>query len=295
MFACNMKILSVDVGLINMGMCIYEPQTCTIHEWELLNVRCSSNACHNLVEILKRKGTMFEDVQIVLIERQSKRSCRLQHMQSYLEMYFTLQQKQVIIYSPVLKLLGTGMECKGKNNYTQRKKAAIHLTNEFLRDHPQDARHHKMFASLKKKDDAADSLMQVLAYVKTPDPNKLLNPVKPCLPRKPTEKQILNGKMSKNNIKWLLIHRFIPQAGKIIHVSLDDTDDASHDSTSHRISALHQCVQSDKKVMVSINRFFADVPACIEALAPPEYTTEARGASDNSTIASSLLSAGTCP
>lgn len=255
-----MQIISYDIGLVNLAMCIYDPQLKKIIAWELINARTTGDMCAHLVELLQARDELFEEPQIVLIERQSKRSCKLQAVASYLQMYFTLKHKQVVLYSPVFKLLGTDMECKGKHNYTQRKKAAIKLTTDFLAENPQEERFHKMFTSLKKRDDVADALMQVLAYAKVPDPNKLLNPPKkPLKARKPQPKQIQKGKLTKNYILWMLINHYPQLAKKTVYIpEISETEQ------------LVRCIQTDKIFMKSVLRHYNTAQDCVTSMIGPK-------------------------
>ncbi len=254
-----MKIISFDVGFKNLGVCVFEPPH-RIAFWRVLNIP-AQNLCRGLVQTLKPHQAHFDDADVVLVERQSKKSMKMLSLAAYLETFFTLQDKHVVLYSPLMKLLGTGQENSGAENYRNRKKAAINLTNDFLAANPQEPDIHGMWEALKKKDDAADALTQVLAYVRGKPEGSLESSairkpsVGPVLTfRKPTPKQLASKKYTANAVMWLLRHQYSAKAEKVFYVVPISQEER-----------LERCISQDKAFTKAVLRHFTDVKACVDA------------------------------
>lgn len=65
---------------------------------------------------------------------------------------------------------------------------------------------------------------------------------------------MLKGKSTKNNIKWLLIHKYIPQLERTL--CMDETTQAD---------MLEHCIEDDEKFMTYVNRIFTDT--CLRCIA----------------------------
>lgn len=153
-----MIVLSVDVGIVNMAFCVFRDTDKTILHWEVFEVRpVNRNLCRGLKLALDAHAQLpsfdLSAVDKVVVEAQPGRSKKMAGMQHWLEMYYTCHGKPVVIYSARHKLLGTGMENKGKGNYRARKKAAVHLATAWLQDNPQAPDLTAAFLKCKKADD----------------------------------------------------------------------------------------------------------------------------------------------
>lgn len=196
------KILTIDVGIKNLAFCLLENNV-SIVAWKVINVGYGNDICKAIIKEFNEYAELFKD-SVVLIERQMTR--KMTNIQCYIEMYFRMKEyTDVIIYSPVYKLHGTGQENSGggKKKYGARKQAAIHLSREWLEQNPQEAWVDTLWKATKKKDDLSDTLCMAISYIKNPvkDPT---NVFKKIYARKPTPKQETSGNYSKSNIKYLL-------------------------------------------------------------------------------------------
>lgn len=198
-----MSILTIDVGIKNLAICALDVPTKKIRIWKILNVGYGTNICKAII----CEFDAIEDIDresVVLIERQMTR--KMTNIQSYIEMYVRMRGfSEVIIYSPVHKLGGTGKENsgKGKDRYHARKAASVSLCKEWMDANVQDEWVTDLWAKTKKKDDLADTLCMALSYVKNPIIDAS-NVFKKVCARKPTVRQENTGNYSKSNIKYLL-------------------------------------------------------------------------------------------
>jgi hypothetical protein len=195
------KILTVDVGIKNLAICVL--QNNKIISWKVINVGYGNDICKSIIKEFDECHETFKD-SIVLIERQMTR--KMTNIQCYIEMYFRVKTfTDVIIYNPLYKLSGTGMEHSGggKKKYGARKQAAIELSREWLDKNPQEEWVGNLWKATKKKDDLSDTLCMAISYLKNPVKDHT-NIMKTVNPRKPTIKQESSGNYSKSNIKFLL-------------------------------------------------------------------------------------------
>ena len=198
----SQKILAIDVGIKNLAFCVLE-NSITIVSWKVINIGYGNDICKSLIKEFDGLYELFKD-SIVLIERQMTR--KMTNIQCYIEMYFRMKEfKEVIIYSPVYKLHGTGQENSGggKKRYGARKQAAIDISKEWLDKHPQEEWVGDLWKATKKKDDLSDTLCMAISYIKNPVKDHT-NIFKKVNARKPTAKQESLGNYSKSNIKYLL-------------------------------------------------------------------------------------------
>lgn len=197
-------LVSIDVGIKNLAVCVLDDTKNRIILWKVLNISYGTDLCTSIIQAFEEMKETIADA-TVLIERQmTKKMCNIQ---CYLEMYFRMKgHTQVIIYSPTYKLSGTGKENKGagKKMYYARKKAAVELCKEWMDKNPQEDWVSQLWTKTKKKDDLSDTLCMTLSYIQHPvaDPSTVAK--KKVQARKPTARQDALGKYSKSNIKYLL-------------------------------------------------------------------------------------------
>ena len=246
-----MRVLSVDVGTVNMGVCLYDSGTQAIAHWTVLAVDRGVQLCEGVLEVMQKLWDSLHELQTpvdkVIIEKQSKRSLRMQAVQNYVHMFCVMQGAPTLVYSPVNKLKGTGQENSGRSNYRARKKAAISLTQQWLAEHPQAAGVVAEFGSAKKRDDLADSLLQALAFCRgSPDRPARVSSAAAVRPRRPTLAQEQSGRYSKSNILHLL--RLLQKQGGDV-----------------RQGAAH-----DKKLAKAMKKQYGSAEACLQALCPQQ-------------------------
>ncbi len=157
-------ILSFDVGITNLAYCLIE--TLPDHKiirWDVCKI--PSNNMPQLIAFLDALNFDASKIDIVLVEKQPARNCKMRIIEHVLLTFFlTKSFKKVISFNPKLKLGSLGKTIKGKQNYSTRKKYGIILTNRFLSDFPQCPEIDNTFKNNSKKDDLSDSLLQALSY-----------------------------------------------------------------------------------------------------------------------------------
>ena len=202
-------LVSIDVGIKNLALCVLDAET--IVQWKLINLTYGTDLCTSIIQALNPIQETFQGSTIVIERQMTKKMCNIQ---CYLEMYFRLKNfPAVIIYSPKYKLAGSGQENsgKGKSLYNARKKASISLCKEWLEKHPQASWVNELWTKTKKKDYISDAFMMALAYQENPICYATQIKKKICS-RKPTAKQQTKGNYSKSNIKYLLLQ--LPQENR---------------------------------------------------------------------------------
>lgn len=193
-------LLSIDVGIKNLAMCLIDPTTKKIHQWEVAGVpplhKDGLYVCFN--RHLQERPWVLE-AQTVLIEKQPDRNKGIKSVENFLHAYFVINSKEVIIYDARFKV--PDVIGPGRAKYLERKKASVDRARAFIAATGPNQEWVPYFDKHKKKDDLADTVMQALSFVgKTPAvPEK----EKKQMPRKPTENQ-KNTKYSKANLAWLV-------------------------------------------------------------------------------------------
>jgi RNase H-fold protein (predicted Holliday junction resolvase) len=158
-----MKIVSIDPGTRNCGVCVYE------------NGELTHFASYDLFEYVSKKqltdyptmarnfvdrSGLFENVDVVLIENQMQ--ARMKMLACAWRCFFWGKSVRI---SP----LAVHNHFKsGHGKYSKNKKAAIQLVGRFLNE-----KQKKMLFSNKKKDDCADSIIQLHYYLEKNKKNKL--------------------------------------------------------------------------------------------------------------------------
>ena len=179
-----MKILSFDVGIINLGYCVLD-ETHKIHQWGIINLLSQAKKkmdTDQLCEILWDKLDALPDllnVDKVVIENQpSLKNPRMKTIQILLLSYFVDKKRRensrigkIACFLPRNKLnvyngerkqeIEESITCKSK--YTRTKKLSVEFTREMIKDQEDWL---NLLNSNKKKDDLADSFIQGACYIK---------------------------------------------------------------------------------------------------------------------------------
>jgi hypothetical protein len=210
-----MLILSIDVGIKNLAFCIYNSDNHAIQFWKVFSVSPINNdMARGIVKSIDDLDIDLSPLDRIVIELQPGRNKRIKAIEHFLHMYFVMKDKRVVIFSAKHKLAGTGCENRGKTAqmYRERKKASIALCKQWLIDNKDTNVEWIGIFDKKgsKKDDLADSLSQALAFCHKVHPEESTRPTAlssdvDVRPRKPTAKQLQKGRLSRSNLKHLLI------------------------------------------------------------------------------------------
>ena len=195
-----MSLLSIDCGIKNLAMCLIDPKTKRIQQWDVSGVppMHADGIFPCMVKHLNSKPWILE-AKTVLIEKQPDRNRGMKGIENLLHTYFLIKEKDVVIWDARHKI--PDVAGAGKAKYTQRKKTSIERARKFI-DSTVNEDWIKIFDSHKKKDDLADTVMQALSFIDK-RPEETPKTVKKATPRKPTENQT-RTKYSKANLAYLV-------------------------------------------------------------------------------------------
>ena len=198
-------ILSIDCGIKNLAMCLINPLTKKIHQWDVSGVPPlhADGIFPCMVRHLNEKPWVME-ASTVVIEKQPDKNRGMKAIENLLHTYFLVAEKDVVIWDARHKI----PDCAGpgKAMYAKRKKASIERAREFIAGEGANKDLVKFFDSHKKKDDLADTVMQALSFIdKRPEetPENPKKAPKKVVPRKPTDNQ-LRTKYSKANLAYVV-------------------------------------------------------------------------------------------
>jgi hypothetical protein len=195
-------LLSIDCGIKNLAMCLIDPATKRIHQWDVSGVppMHADGVFPCLVRHLNEKPWVL-GATTVIIEKQPDRNRSMKAVENLLHTYFIVKEKTVVIFDARHKV----PDCAGPGRamYAKRKKASIERARKFIAGDGPNKEFVAFFDGHKKKDDLSDSLLQSLAFIdKRPTVSENAKPKK-ASPRKPTENQT-RTKYSKANLAWMV-------------------------------------------------------------------------------------------
>lgn len=195
-------LLSIDVGLRNLALCLMDSSTKKIHKWDVSSV--PSQHADGLFTALRthlRQRPWTLDADTVLIEKQPDKNRTMKSVENFLHVYFLCHDRNVIVWDARHKV--PDVAGPGRARYIQRKKASIERCRQFLDEtQPEWV---PVFDKHKKKDDLADTCMQALSFInKNPSVEAVAAAPVTARPRKPTENQT-RTKYSKSNLAWLVV------------------------------------------------------------------------------------------
>lgn len=171
-----MRVLSVDPGRKNLGLCVLAADLADptgAHDLiEYWTVREAPADAHGLKRALTDMldGVAYDEV---VIERQPPRNPSMKRLEHLFEMYFAMLNKPVRVFDARNKLAfamrtphwataGRGVVW---SNYGHRKKLAVTIVAAFLEaSGAHNTAFQSMFKTAKKKDDFSDALLQAQAY-----------------------------------------------------------------------------------------------------------------------------------
>lgn len=196
-----MSLLSIDVGIKNLAMCLIDSSTRRIYQWDVSGVPPQhADGLFKALKVHLRGRPWTLDAHTVLIEKQPDRNKTMKGVEHFLHTYFLCHDKDVIVYDARHKV--PDISGPGRARYIQRKKASIERCRQFLQETQPDW--IQVFDKHKKKDDLADTCMQALSFIDR-TPEEPAAEVK-ARPRKPTENQT-RTKYSKANLAWLYVQK----------------------------------------------------------------------------------------
>ena len=192
-------ILSIDCGIKNLAMCLIDPSSKKIRQWDVSGIppKHTDGVFPCMIRHLDTKPWVLES-QTVIIEKQPDRNRGMKSIENLLHVYFLMKNKSVVIWDARHKI--PDVAGAGKARYAPRKKASVERARNFI-----DIGNKEwisFFDAHKKKDDLADTVMQALSFI---DKRPSEEPVKAkkVAPRKPTENQV-RTKYSKANLAWIV-------------------------------------------------------------------------------------------
>ena len=159
-------IIAIDVGIKNLGLCVFDFCTNTVVLWEnvclvpngrylpALNVRY-------VRDFVQKYRKWFDHAFMVLVERQMR--CNMKVIEAVLQTMFF--ETCIVLSARAVKAhynLCT-------NNYKTNKAAAVGWARTFMASNPQvfSPSVAEQFSAAKKLDDFADSLLLVMYYLDT--------------------------------------------------------------------------------------------------------------------------------
>jgi hypothetical protein len=192
-------LLSIDVGIKNLAMCLINPDTRKISHWEVSGI--PPLHADGIFPCMKkhldeRPWTLTATK--VLIEKQPDKNKGMKAVEHFLHSYFLIKgNATVFIYDARFKI--PDVAGPGKEKYRERKRVSIERCREFIKETNADKVEY--FEKHSKKDDLADTVMQAISFMDriVVEPKK----EKKNTPRKPTEQQ-KTSKFSRANLAWLV-------------------------------------------------------------------------------------------
>lgn len=197
-----MILLSIDVGIRNLGMCLMDTTTKKIKHWDATGIppQHESGLFVCLRTHFRDRPWVLESSK-VLIEKQPDKNKTMKSVENFIHAYFLCHDKDVQIYDAKFKI--PDVVGPGRAMYLKRKKMAVVRCGEFLQEHNPEL--SEWFQAQKKKDDLADTVMQALSYnpiggeAATPAKSKKKSPRKPTVNQKDT-------RYSRANLAWLYLN-----------------------------------------------------------------------------------------
>jgi hypothetical protein len=177
-----MKILSFDVGIINLAYCIFDTSNSKILHWEVISLENTKDHCKlhiNLIRELDNRIHLTHEIDTVLIEKQPSFNPKMRIIAGCLQTYFfirgvidceKIQKKQIKVikfFSPKHKLKchnGPQIEVTGSTKYAQTKKMGVIICREKLNQNNEPFEIKQIFEKSKKKDDLSDCYLQAITY-----------------------------------------------------------------------------------------------------------------------------------
>jgi hypothetical protein len=197
-------ILSIDVGIRNLAMCMLDETSNLIVQWDVSGVppEHKDGLFVSLRDHLDDKPWVLQ-ADTILIEKQPDKNRKMKMVEHFLHTYFVIRnpKAETIIYDARFKI--PDFAGPGKAMYTKRKKASIERCQQFIWNNTVNAHWIPIFNASKKKDDLADTVMQAISFTKRIEPiQSVSKKSKKLVPRKPNENQ-KRTRYSKSNLAYI--------------------------------------------------------------------------------------------
>jgi phosphoenolpyruvate synthase/pyruvate phosphate dikinase len=202
-------ILSIDVGIRNLAMCLIDDKSNIVQEWDVSGVppEHKDGLYISLRDHLDARPWVLT-ANTILIEKQPDRNKKMISVMHFLHSYFIIRcpKAETILYDARHKI--PDVAGPGKAQYNKRKKVAIERCEAFIRDGPTNAHWLETFQKSKKKDDLADTVMQALSFINRKEivPASKKKKKTKLVARKPNENQKMT-KYSKCNLAWIYLNK----------------------------------------------------------------------------------------
>jgi hypothetical protein len=197
-----MYILSIDVGIKNLAMCLIHRENSLVLEWDVSGVppRHRDGLFPSLRNHLDDRPWTLKATTI-LIEKQPGVNKTMKTVENFLHAYFVIKNPgaETIIYDARHKV--PDVVGAGKAMYKKRKQASVDRCRDFIKNSEVNAHWMPTFIASKKKDDLADTVLQALSYINRRVPEKKTEKKKKVTARKPNENQKAT-KYSIPNLVW---------------------------------------------------------------------------------------------
>jgi len=172
------KVLSFDVGIINLAYCIFNTETLKIEQWEIITIPQNKDYSKLYIELIKSLDSRqcMLNVHTVLIEKQPSFNPKMRIIAGCLQTYFFIRGvvdrkenpiQSVEFFSPKHKLKcysGPELNVPGKSKYAQTKQKGVIIARSKLSEYSEPVEMVQFFESNKKKDDLADCYLQALTW-----------------------------------------------------------------------------------------------------------------------------------
>lgn len=159
-------VIAIDVGVKNLGLCIFDFTSCQVVLWKVVNLAPSGKyiPCKNVEYVrtlVDKYEHYFAHAQKVVIERQIR--CNMRIIEAVIT---ALYYERCIPISARSVKLHYGLSTR---NYRQNKQAAVEWVTDFVRNNAAVFLPGSLleFETKKKQDDLADSLLLLLYYLDT--------------------------------------------------------------------------------------------------------------------------------
>ena len=159
-------VVAVDVGIKNLGLCIFDFQTSKVVLWDNVTLVPSGRyiAAHNVQyvrEFVRKYDRYFENAFQIIIERQMR--CNMRIIEALIHSMFF--DRCIIISARSVKAhydLST-------KNYRDNKQKAVQWASHFVQQNPHVFLEElcASYRTAKKQDDLADSLLMLMYYLDT--------------------------------------------------------------------------------------------------------------------------------
>lgn len=174
-------VLSFDIGIKNMAVCLMDKDTKNILKWDLIDI--SSDKKNDLNDMSKNLINSMDELVInyldsqntltVLIENQPvMKAPTMKSIQMILYTYFQVlsvhESRDITITLVSAMKKNSFMKSKGydvkSKNYKSNKENSIKYVEEYLSSNS-DSKNLDILRSFKKKDDMCDALIQILCIL----------------------------------------------------------------------------------------------------------------------------------